>query len=244
MDYVNFGSAGLRVSPIALGLALRGQPDAAVAQRMVGRALDLGVNLIDCANRYSPMDHPDGFGASEEILGRALKGRRDRVVITSKVQSRIGPGPNDYGSSRLHITREVENSLRRLNTDYIDVYLLHAFDSTTPLEETVRTMDDLVHSGKVRYIGCCNFRAWQVCKALWVADRLLLHAIHVRTEPVQSVEPPTGRRDLRTRPRPGAGRHGLRATGCWTAWRRIWAGHMRGGRAASGEATARPSTSA
>ncbi len=114
MDYVNFGSAGLRVSPIALGLALRGQPDAAVAQRMVDRALDLGVNLIDCANRYSPMDHPDGFGTSEEILGRALKGRRDRVVITSKVQSRIGPGPNDYGSSRLHITREVENSLRRL----------------------------------------------------------------------------------------------------------------------------------
>ena len=147
MEYINFGSAGLRVSPIALDLALRGQPDVAVAQRIVERALDLGVNFIDCANRYSPLDAKDGFGTSEEILGRALKGRRDNVVITSKVQSRIGPGPNDYGSSRLHILREVENSLRRLQTDYIDVYLLHAFDATTPLEEIVRTMDDLVRSG-------------------------------------------------------------------------------------------------
>lgn len=173
MDYVNLGSAGLRVSRLALGLALRGQPHVGVAQRMIERALDLGINLIDCANRYSPMDHPEGFGISEEILGRVLKGRRDRVVITSKVQSRIGPGPNDYGSSRLHIMREVENSLRRLGTDYIDVYLIHAFDPTTPLEETVRTLDDLVRSGKVRYVGCSNYRAWQVCRALWVADRLL-----------------------------------------------------------------------
>ena len=170
MEYVNFGSAGLKVSPLAIGLGLRGQPSEAEAGRMVEHALDRGINLIDCANAYSPMDDPGRPGISETILGKVLKGRRDEVVITSKVASLIGPGPNDRGLSRGHIMREVERSLDRLDTDYIDVYLVHVADESTPLAETIRALDDLVRSGKVRYVGCCNFDAWQVCRSLWIAD--------------------------------------------------------------------------
>lgn len=172
MDYVNFGSTGLRVSPLALGLGLRGQGDLSAAQRMIEHALDQGINLIDCANVYGTLDVPESVGQSEQALGKALKGRREEVVITSKVASRMGPGPNDEGLSRSHIMRAVEHSLKRLETDYIDVYLVHVFDEQTPLEETVRALDDLIRSGKVRYVGCCNFAAWQVCRALWVADEV------------------------------------------------------------------------
>lgn len=176
MDYINFGSAGVKVSRLALGMGLRGQADEAAAQRLVEHAIDQGINLIDCANIYGPMDDRANIGRSEAVLGRALRGRRDDVVITSKVFGRIGPGPNDTGLSRYHILREVERSLRRLDTDHIDVYLVHAFDPTTPLEETIRALDDLVCAGKVRYVGCCNFAAWQVCRALWVADSIYAHA--------------------------------------------------------------------
>ena len=172
MNYVNFGAAGVKVSPLALGLGLRGQGDAAAAQRMIEYAIDQGVNLIDCANIYGTMDDRDNIGQSEIVLGRALKGKRDHVVITSKVAGALGKGPNDGGLSRLHILREVENSLKRLETDHIDVYLVHVYDPTVPQEETVRALDDLVHSGKVRYIGCCNYAAWQVCRALWLADSI------------------------------------------------------------------------
>ncbi|MCI0438492.1 MAG: aldo/keto reductase [Chloroflexi bacterium] len=172
MEYVNFGKAGVKVSRLALGMGLRGQADESAAQRMVERAIELGINLIDCANVYGLMDDRGYAGRSEIILGRALKGRRDDVVITSKVHSPVGQGPNDRGSSRYHIMREVERSLRRLDTDHIDVYLLHNVDPTTPLEETVRALDDLVRQGKVLYVGCCNFAAWQVCKALWIAERI------------------------------------------------------------------------
>lgn len=172
MDYVNFGCAGVKVSRLALGLGFRGQRDEAEAQKIIERALDLGINLIDCANIYGPMDDRANLGRSEVILGKALKGKRDEVVITSKVAGAVGPGPNDRGLSRYHIMREVERSLARLNTDHIDVYLVHSFDDSTPLEETVRALDDLVRSGKVRYVGCCNYAAWQVCRALWIADTL------------------------------------------------------------------------
>ena len=172
MEYVNFGKAGVKVSPLALGLGLRGQSDASDAQRLVEHAIDSGINFIDCANIYGLMDDRANIGHSEEILGKAIQGKRDDVVITSKVFSNIGPGPNDAGLSRYHIMREVERSLKRLNTDHIDIYLIHAYDEGTPQEETVRAMDDLVRSGKVRYIGCCNHQAWQACKALWIADRI------------------------------------------------------------------------
>ena len=170
MDYVNFGSAGLKVSRLALGMGFRGQESEAEAQRVVEHAIDRGINLIDCANVYGMMDIPETKGRSEIVLGKALKGKRDEVVITSKVFGPIGPAPNDVGLSRYHIMREVELSLKRLDTDHIDVYLVHRFDANTPLEETMRALDDLVHSGKVRYIGCCNFAAWQVCRALWISD--------------------------------------------------------------------------
>ena len=171
MEYVNFGNAGVQVSRLALGLGFRGQGDEAEAQRVIEHTIDQGINLIDCANVYGTMDDRANIGRSEVILGKALKGKRDDVVITSKVASQIGDGPNDQGLSRYHIMREVERSLTRLDTDHIDVYLVHTFDESTPLEETIRALDDLVHSGKVRYVGCCNYAAWQVCKGLWVADR-------------------------------------------------------------------------
>ncbi len=172
MEYVNFGKAGVKVSPLALGLGFRGQGDENAAQRLIEHAIDSGINLIDCANVYGPMDDRANIGRSEVILGKAIKGKRDDVVITSKVFSHIGQGPNDYGLSRYHIMREVDRSLTRLDTDHIDVYLIHGPDDTTPQEETIRALDDLVRSGKVRYIGCCNHHAWQVCKALWVADSI------------------------------------------------------------------------
>ena len=172
MDYVNFGSAGLKVSRMALGLGLRGQSDEKEAERLVNLALDRGLNLLDCANVYGMMDNRRNIGKSEELLGRVLGSRRDDVVITSKVTSPIGTGPNDWSASRYHILREVERSLRRLNTDRIDVYLLHALDDTTPDEEKFRALDSLVQQGKVRYVGVCNYQAWQVVQTLRVQDRL------------------------------------------------------------------------
>lgn len=171
METINFGSAGVQVSRLALGLGFRGQDDEAEAQRVIETALDRGINFIDCANIYGTMDDRENRGQSEVILGRALKGRRDDVVITSKVASPVGNGPNDRGLSRVHIMREIDRSLERLQTDYIDIYLVHVFDDRTPLEETVIALDDLVRAGKVRYVGCCNYKAWQVCRALWIADQ-------------------------------------------------------------------------
>jgi aryl-alcohol dehydrogenase-like predicted oxidoreductase len=135
----------------------------------VERAIDLGCNFIDTANSY-------GQGRSERILAKALKGNRDDIILTSKVWSQIGPGPNDWSLSRYHIMREVERSLQRLEMDHLDIYLLHAFDETTPIEETLRAMDDLIRQGKTRYVGCCNFKAWQVCEALWTSDVLNIHS--------------------------------------------------------------------
>lgn len=173
MDYVRLGNSGLHVSTISLGCWIfgganptYGKPGKVApgeAVRIIERALDLGVNLIDNANRYTG-------GEAEEILGAAIKGRRADVVVATKVRGRMGPGPNDEGLSRAHIMREVENSLRRLGTDYIDLYQAHSVDWNTPLEETLRAFDDLVTQGKVRYIGCSNFPAWMLAKSLWTSD--------------------------------------------------------------------------
>src|SRR5207248_8984046 len=153
MQYVNFGTSGLRVSRLALGMGLRGQADEREVERLIRKAFDGGINLFDCANVYGLMDDRAYAGRSEEILGRALKDVRDDVVITSKVFGEIGKGPNDRGTSRYHVMREVERSLRRLGTDHVDVYLLHGFDESTPLDEQLRALDDLVRSGKIRYVG-------------------------------------------------------------------------------------------
>jgi aryl-alcohol dehydrogenase-like predicted oxidoreductase len=172
VKYVQFGAAGVRVSPLALGMGLRGQADETEVERLILTALDRGINLFDCANVYGLMDDRAFAGRSEEILGRTLRARRDDMVITSKVAGAIGNGPNDHGTSRYHMMREVERSLRRLGTDRIDVYLLHHFDSATPLDEQLRSLEDLVRQGKIRYAGVCNYQAWQVCRALWLQDRL------------------------------------------------------------------------
>ncbi len=164
MDYRRFGSTGVKVSPICLGSAFRGRPGDDVCKATIAQAIDLGVNFIDVANIYQE-------GHSERLVGAMLKGRRDQFVLTTKVGSSMGAGPNDHGLSRVHILREVERSLRRLQTDHIDIYLVHQPDPATPGEETLRALDDLVHQGKVRYLGCSNYAAWQVCAALWTSDR-------------------------------------------------------------------------
>ena len=135
--------------------------------KTIERAVDLGINFIDCANFYF-------IGKCEEVLGKVLKGmknKRDDLVVTSKVFSPIGQGPNDRGLSRFHIMREIERSLKRLQLDHIDIYLLHGFDPETPMEETFRAMDDVVSQGKARYVGICNYSAAQVVEALWTCDK-------------------------------------------------------------------------
>ena len=165
MEYKSLGNTGLRVSRICLGTMVYGtdEVDEPTSIKIVEKALDAGINFFDTADVYF-------LGRSEEIVGKALKKKRHSAVLATKVGFPMGPGLMDSGLSRWHIIQSVEGSLRRLGTDYIDLYYVHVPDYDTPIEETLRTLDDLIHQGKVRYIGCSNFRAWQLCKALWVSD--------------------------------------------------------------------------
>lgn len=166
MEYRYLGRSGLQVSAIGLGTNnFGGRLDAAASAVVINHALDMGINMIDTSNSY-------GGTYSEEYIGRALKGKRHQAVIATKVSSRMADGPNNAGNSRKHIMTEVENSLRRLNTDYIDLYQIHWQDANVPIEETLRALDDLVRQGKARYIGCSNFMAWQVCEAVWTSRSL------------------------------------------------------------------------
>lgn len=166
MEYRYLGRSGLQVSAIGLGTNnFGGRLDAAASAVVINHALDMGINMIDTSNSY-------GGTYSEEYIGRALKGKRHQAVIATKVSSRMADGPNNAGNSRKHIMTEVENSLRRLNTDYIDLYQIHWQDANVPIEETLRALDDLVRQGKTRYIGCSNFMAWQVCEAVWTSRSL------------------------------------------------------------------------
>jgi aryl-alcohol dehydrogenase-like predicted oxidoreductase len=176
MDYRQLGHSGLRVSALTLGtmtfggrdkFANVGSTDVDGATRQVDMCLDAGVNLIDTADVYSD-------GLSEEIVGRTLRGRRERVLLATKARMPMGDGPNDAGLSRHHLIRACEASLRRLGTDYIDLYQVHEWDGATPLEETLDALDHLVRSGKVRYIGCSNYAGWHVMKALGISERLRL----------------------------------------------------------------------
>ncbi len=165
MEYRTLGRTGMKVSEVCLGTMTFGdQVDETDAISITHAAIDKGVNFIDTANMYVK-------GRSEEIVGRALKGRRDDVILASKVGIPVGPGPNDAGLSGKHIMKGVEDSLRRLDTEYLDIYYAHLPDYTTPIETSLRTFDDLVRQGKVRYLACSNFRAFQLCKALWASDR-------------------------------------------------------------------------
>ena len=171
MEYRQLGRSGLRVSKLTMGtmtfggrgnFASVGNTDLDGARRQIEMALDAGVNLIDTADVYSS-------GASEEIVGQVVRGLRDRVLIATKARMPMGDGPNDAGLSRHHLIRACEASLRRLGTDYIDLYQLHEWDGQTPLEETLGALEHLLQSGKVRYVGCSNFAGWQVMKALGIA---------------------------------------------------------------------------
>src|SRR3954447_16239283 len=173
MNYRQLGRSGLRVSALTLGtmtfggagkFASVGTTSADDARRQVDMCIDAGVNLIDTADVYSD-------GASEEIVGRAIEGRRDDLLIATKARMAMGDGPNDAGLSRHHLIRSCEASLRRLGTDYIDLYQVHEWDGVTPVEETLGALDDLQRAGKIRYAGCSNFSGWQLSKALGVSER-------------------------------------------------------------------------
>jgi aryl-alcohol dehydrogenase-like predicted oxidoreductase len=161
------GQTGLKVSEVCLGTMTFGQQaDEATSFAILDRAAGAGVNFLDTADAYPVPPDVATAGRTEEIIGRWLRGRRDRFVVATKCRLRVGPGPNDEGLSRRHVLRAVEDSLRRLGTDYIDLYQAHMPDPETPLDETLRAFDDLVRGGKVRYLGCSNYPAWQVALAL------------------------------------------------------------------------------
>lgn len=174
MEYRRLGASGLKVPVLSFGTATFGggtdffkawgATQVEEAARMVSLCLDAGLTLFDTANVYS-------LGLSEEILGKAIDGLRDKLLISTKATFKMGTGPNDLGSSRFHLIKSCEDSLRRLNTDYIDIYHMHGFDSQTPIEETLNALDNLVQSGKVRYIACSNFSGWHLMKSLSISER-------------------------------------------------------------------------
>ena len=191
MNYRPLGRTGLRVSELCFGTMtfggdgmykVIGETAQAEADRLVGRCLDEGINFFDTADTYSG-------GRSEQILGTALGARRQEVVVATKVRGRVGPGPNDVGLSRGHILDSVDRSLRRLGTDYIDLYQIHGYDALSPWDETLRALDDLVRAGKVRYIGASNLAAWHLMKALGISARDRL----ARFETIQSYYSIAGR---------------------------------------------------
>ena len=164
MELRSLGRTGIRVSELCLGCMTFGrEADEATSKQMVDRFVDAGGNFVDTADVYSQ-------GVSEEITGRAIKAKRDQIVLATKVRFPMGDGPNDVGASRRHIRLGVEASLRRLGTDWIDLYQIHCFDGRTPFEETISTLDDLVHEGKVLYVGASNYTAWQLMKAIGIAE--------------------------------------------------------------------------
>jgi len=174
MEYRQLGGSGLKVPVLSFGTGTFGgggemfkawgSTDVGEASRLVDVCLDAGLTMFDSADVYSG-------GAAEEILGQAIKGRRDKVLISTKATFRSGQGPNDVGSSRHHLIRSIDAALRRLGTDYVDLFQLHGFDAVTPVEEVLGTLDDLVRAGKLRYVGCSNFSGWHLMKSLAVSDR-------------------------------------------------------------------------
>ncbi len=166
MQYRYLGNTGVQVSPLCLGtMMFGGQTSEEDSRAIIDKAIDLGINFIDTADMYNA-------GESEAVLGRALKGRRENIVVATKGRQVMGETPNEQGGSRLHLMQALDNSLRRLGMEHVDIYYLHAPDYHVPIDQTLRAMDDMVRSGKVRYIACSNIRAWRLCEALWTSDRL------------------------------------------------------------------------
>ena len=174
MEYKSLGNTGMKVSELCLGTMQFGwTADESTSLDVLSAAYEVGVNFIDTADVYSRWVENNPGGVAETIIGKWIKQSkipRDQLVLATKVRGRMGPGPNDEGLSRLHILHAVEASLRRLGTDYIDLYQTHSYDDRVPIEETLRTLDDLVHQGKVRYIGCSNYPAWRLMQALWTSS--------------------------------------------------------------------------
>ena len=174
MEFRKLGRTGLKVSTICLGTMQFGwSADETTSQRIMSHAIELGCNFFDTADVYSRWAEGNDGGVSEQIIGNWLAQsgtRRDSIVLATKVRGQMGDGPNDQGLSRVHIMTAVEDSLRRLQTDHIDLYQVHWPDEETPLDETLSALTDLVRAGKVRYIGCSNYPAWLLTKALWISD--------------------------------------------------------------------------
>lgn len=171
MNIKRLGRTGLKVSEVCLGTMTFGnQCDEATSHAIMSKAFDKGVTFFDTADAYPLGGTVETTGRTEEYIGTWLKDRREQIVLATKFFGKVGNGHNDQGGSRKHIVRAVEDSLRRLQTDYIDLYQMHRPDPETPIEETLETLNDLVRSGKVLYIGCSNFPAWELCKALWKSD--------------------------------------------------------------------------
>ncbi len=174
MNYRNLGRTGLKVSNICLGTMQWGwTADEAASQTVMDAFVEAGGNFIDTADIYSFWAENNPGGVSEEIIGRwmAARGNRDQIVLATKVRGRMWEGPNGEGLSRVHIIKACEDSLRRLQTDHIDLYQTHWYDADTPIEETMAALDSLVRQGKVRYVGCSNYLAWRLMQALWASDR-------------------------------------------------------------------------
>ncbi|MCM3000972.1 aldo/keto reductase [Paenibacillus cellulositrophicus] len=189
MKYRYLGHTGLEVSLLGLGTNAFGKrADQDTSIRIIHHALDRGVNFIDTANIYAGTE-------SERIIGQALQGRRQEAVLATKAGMVMGQGPNGRGSSRYHLMQELENSLKRLRTDYVDLYQIHTFDPHTPLEETLRTLDDMVRSGKVRYIGASNYAAWELMKAIGISEAKGLNRF-VSTQVSYSLADRTPEREL------------------------------------------------
>ncbi|MEM9950007.1 MAG: aldo/keto reductase [Chloroflexota bacterium] len=172
MDYRSLGRTGVQVSALCLGcMNFGGRTDAETSTKIIHKALDAGINFIDTANVYGhdPQNFSVGRGRSETIVGEAIKTKRDQVILATKAYFHMGNQPNDWGSSRYHIIQQCEASLKRLKTDHIDLYQLHHPHNGIPIDETLRALDDLIRSGKVRYIGTSSFAAWQIIESLWVS---------------------------------------------------------------------------
>ena len=189
MNLRRLGASGVSVSPICFGTMLFGNPTTEIeATRLMHHAIDRGVTLIDTASSYEGYDRSVGTpgGVAEEYLGRILKGKRDQVVLLTKIANALGPGPHQQGGSRIHLQTTLENCLRRLQTDCVDILMLHWPDLETPFEESLRTLDLFVKQGKIRYFGVSNYLAWQMCELLWLSDRNALERM-IAYEPPYSM---------------------------------------------------------
>jgi aryl-alcohol dehydrogenase-like predicted oxidoreductase len=166
MDYRLLGRTGVRVSPLCLGtMMFGGQTSEADSKSIIHKAIDIGINFIDTADMYVN-------GDSERVVGKAIGDRREKIVLATKGRNKMGEGPNDWGTSRLHMRQALDASLTRLKTDCIDLYYIHSPDYNTPIDETLRFLDDAVRQGKILYPACSNFRAWRVCEGLWTSEKL------------------------------------------------------------------------